>query len=97
MELVAWKPLIEIFSSHVKHELKTTIRIAQESNEVIDLPSLTDLFEKEDAVNLFKYQAGEKSVEAINTCLLAKETAKGGMGLLIDQIAVVEKLAGCRL
>lgn len=96
VELVAWRPLLEIFSSYVNPELENTIRIAQEQNEVMELPSLEDLFKKEEAVEFFRYQIGDKVLEAIETCFEAKEAKEDEEGLLTNQMAVVEKLAWCR-
>ena len=97
VELVAWKPLINIFSSHINKELENAIAIAQESNEVMELPSLATLFEKEGVVDLLKHQAGERTIDAIKVCFSAKEEEKDKKGMLTAQTAVVEKLAWCKL
>ncbi|KAK7739114.1 hypothetical protein SLS62_011292 [Diatrype stigma] len=97
VELVAWKPLVEIFSSYVNQELKNTIRIAKEQDEVMELPSLGDLFGKEDAVRLLKYRAGAQVLEVMNTCVEAKEAPEGEEGLLTDQLSIVRMLMGCRV
>lgn len=97
MELIAWKPLINVFSSHINKELEDAIVIAQESNEVMELPSLADLFEKEIVVDLFKHQAGKRIIDAIKVCSSAKEEEKDKKGTLTAQTSVVEKLAWCKL
>lgn len=97
VELIVWQPVVDIFSSYVNPELESTMRIAQEQNGVMELPSLKDLFEKEDIMELFEYQAGRKVLEVIKTCYEAKEAKVGEDGLLMDQISIVERLAWCRV
>lgn len=97
VELIVWRPVVDIFSSYVNPELESTMRIAQEQNGVMELPSLKDLFEKEDVMELFEYQAGRKVLEVIKTCYEAKEAKVGEDGLLMDQISIVERLAWCRV
>ncbi|RYP79284.1 hypothetical protein DL770_006731 [Monosporascus sp. CRB-9-2] len=97
VELVMWELLIDVFSSYVTQCLKDIICIAQASNEVIKLPSLKDLFEKEDAVRIFAYQAGEAILEVVKTCFSAKKAKEGEDGLLTDQTVVVERLGWYRV
>ncbi|OAQ60705.1 prion-inhibition and propagation domain-containing protein [Pochonia chlamydosporia 170] len=97
LELVTWQPLVDVFSLYTKHDLKAVIGLAQASNEAIALPSLTDLFESEDAIDIVTHQAGESVLEVIRTCFSAEKAKEGEEGLLTDQTAVVEKLRWCRV
>ncbi|RYP49838.1 hypothetical protein DL768_004530 [Monosporascus sp. mg162] len=97
VELVMWEPLVDVFSLYVTQGLKKSIDIAQSWNEVIKLPSLKDLFEKEDVVKILRYQAGEAILEVIKTCFSAKKAKEGEDGLLTDQTGVVERLGWYRV
>ncbi|KAK4209271.1 prion-inhibition and propagation-domain-containing protein [Rhypophila decipiens] len=103
VELVMWKPLVEIFSEHRvgtgdNADLKDLIATAQAANEVIELPELRDLFEKnEAAVRVFEHHAGPAVLEIVRACYSAQKPEEGDEGLLTEQIAAVEKLGWCRL
>ncbi|KAM7215677.1 Prion-inhibition and propagation domain containing protein [Rhypophila decipiens] len=102
VELVMWKPLVEIFSEHRvgtgNADLKDLIATAQTANEVIELPELRDLFEKnEAAVGVFEHHAGAAVLEMVRACYSAQKPKEGDEGLLTEQIAAVEKLGWCRV
>jgi hypothetical protein len=65
VELVTWKRLVDVMSDHVSVGLREKISAAVETNEVFDLPALSELFDNREAVRFLKYQAGETLVEAI--------------------------------
>ncbi len=67
VELVAWRPLAVMFETYTTEDLKTNLTRSKESGEVVNLPSLKDLFESEAYVKLLHYHAGVKVVLAIRT------------------------------
>ncbi|KAI0811869.1 prion-inhibition and propagation-domain-containing protein [Xylaria sp. FL0064] len=97
VELVMWKPLVQVFSSYNTAGLEATISNAQASNEVIELPSLQELFQKDDAFKAIVYQSGETIFEVIRTCFSAEKAKEGDEGLLEDQTAVINRLECCRI
>lgn len=97
VELAMWKPLIDVFSEHMMSNLKELVAIASASNEIIELPGLKGLLDKEEAVRCLKYQAGDAVLEVIKLCALAENPEEGDEGLLTEQNEVVEKLAWCRI
>jgi hypothetical protein len=97
VELVMWKPLVDVFSTYLSESLKDLIAIAQASNEIVELPELKDLFEKEEAERAFKHQAGDAVLEVVKMCFLAERAKEGEEALLTDQTTAVDKLVWCRL
>ncbi|KAI1276919.1 prion-inhibition and propagation-domain-containing protein [Xylaria sp. FL0933] len=97
VELVMWKPLLEVFSLYNTAGLEGIISIAQSTNEVIELPSLQELFQKDDAFKAIVYQSGETIFEVIRTCFSAEKAKQGDEGLLEDQTSVVNRLEWCRI
>ena len=48
--------------------LKEVVDIAQASGEVIELPTLGQLFKKEEVTRILRYQAGAAVLEVIKIC-----------------------------
>ncbi|KAK3984166.1 hypothetical protein QBC44DRAFT_389124 [Cladorrhinum sp. PSN332] len=97
VELVMWRPLIDVFSTYLKADLKEVIALAQASNEVIELPTLKELFDQEDMARAFKCQAGDAILEVVKICYAAEKAKEGDEGLLTDQTIVLEKLGWLRV
>ncbi|KAI0195033.1 prion-inhibition and propagation-domain-containing protein [Astrocystis sublimbata] len=97
VELVMWKPLVEVFSLFVTDGLEDIINIAQASNETIVMPSLKELFQNKDAVRALGYHSGETVLEVIRTAFSAEKAKEGDEGLLEDQTAIVNRLEWCRI
>ncbi|KAM7189691.1 Prion-inhibition and propagation domain containing protein [Rhypophila sp. PSN 637] len=100
VELVMWKPLVEIFSEHRVRtgnaDWKDLIATAQAANVFIEFPELSDLFEKnEAAVGVFEHHAGAAVLEMVRACYSSQKPKKGDEGLLTEQMAAVEKLGWC--
>ncbi|KAK0665955.1 prion-inhibition and propagation-domain-containing protein [Cercophora samala] len=99
LELVMWQPLVDIFAEFLpgNPNLKDLIRAAEESNEVIDLPDLHELFEQEGAVRKFRFLAGEVVLGVVRTCFGMERKKMEDEGLLTEQMEVVERLGWCRI
>ncbi|KAJ2987092.1 hypothetical protein NUW58_g4695 [Xylaria curta] len=97
IELAMWKPLVEVFSSYTSRGLEDIISIAQSSNEIIELPSLEQLFKNDDAVKALAYHSGEIVLEVIRTSFSAEKAKEGDEGLLQDQTTIVNRLGWCRI
>ncbi|KAI1421145.1 prion-inhibition and propagation-domain-containing protein [Xylaria sp. FL1777] len=97
IELVMWKPLVDIFSLYVTEGLGDIISNAQASNEIVSLPSLEDLFQKDDAVKTFVYHSGDTIFEVVSTSFSAEKAKEGDEGLLQNQTLVVDRLGWCRI
>ncbi|KAI0532799.1 prion-inhibition and propagation-domain-containing protein [Xylaria digitata] len=97
VELIMWKPLVDVFSLYVIQGLKDIIDIAQASNEIIELPSLEELFRNADAVKALAYQSGETVFEVVRTSSSGEKAKEGDEGLLRDQTAIVNRLSWCRI
>ncbi|KAK4160693.1 prion-inhibition and propagation-domain-containing protein [Cladorrhinum sp. PSN259] len=98
VELIMWRPLVDVFSTYLKPGLEDVMALAEASNEVIELPSLNELFEREEMLRAFKHQGGDVLLEVVRICYSAEKPKEAGdEGLLTDQTAVVEKLAWCRV
>ncbi|KAK4182443.1 prion-inhibition and propagation-domain-containing protein [Podospora australis] len=97
VELVFWKPLVEVFAVYVTENLKELISIAQSQNEVIELPDLKELFEKEEVAKVFRYHAGDVLLDVVKLCFEAPKAKEGDEGLLSEQTTVVERLGWCKV
>lgn len=99
VELVMWKPLVDVFATYLTENLKDVIAIAKASGEVIELPTLAELFESGsgDAAKAFRYQAGDVVYEVVRMCFSAEKAKPGDEASLTDQSAVVERLAWCQI
>ncbi len=73
------------------------ISIAQASGEIIELPSLEELFRKGDTVTAIAYQSRETVFEVLRTSFSAEKARKGDKELLQDQTAIMNRLGGAGL
>lgn len=80
VELVIWKPLVQVFSMYLRRSFEGLLTVARDSNAMIDLPGLKELFDKEAVVTAFKHQGGEAVFEAVQTCLLTEGKGSWGWG-----------------
>jgi hypothetical protein len=97
IELVMWQPLADVFAKYVTANLKEVMDIAQASGEVIELPTLGQLFEKEEAAKVLRYQAGDAVLEVIKMCCTVERRDPEDETSLTVQTAAVDKLAWCQI
>ncbi|KAF2967715.1 hypothetical protein GQX73_g5846 [Xylaria multiplex] len=97
VELIMWKPLVDVFSLYIIQGLKDIIDIAQASNETIQLPSLEELFRNADAVKALAYHSGETALEVTRTSSSVGKAKEGDEGLLQDQTTIVNRLSLCKI
>ncbi|KAI1265465.1 prion-inhibition and propagation-domain-containing protein [Xylariaceae sp. FL1019] len=97
LELLCWRPLVNIFSSYLIPELDDIIALAQTSNTAIQLPSLDELFQRGEFVLELEHQAGKAFVEAIKTAYLTPKAKVDDEGLLTEQTAVLDKIRWCKI
>ncbi|KAK1760329.1 prion-inhibition and propagation-domain-containing protein [Echria macrotheca] len=97
IELVMWSPLADVFAEYLTANLREVIDIAKASGEVIELPTLGQLFENEEATRALRYQAGDAVFEVIKMCYTAERRDQEDETSLAVQNAAVDKLAWCRI
>ncbi|TQV92160.1 hypothetical protein IF1G_09232 [Cordyceps javanica] len=97
VELVAWKPLLDIQSTFTKPGLADEIARAGEDGNATSLPSLHDLFESKKCLAFLEHQAGSEVVGMIRSCSTMKSADDGGDASLETQASMVEKLSWCRI
>lgn len=54
-KLVMWTPSVNVFATYLTENLKNIIAIAKTSGELLELPTLADLFEREDAAAALRH------------------------------------------
>ena len=54
-KLVMWTPSVNVFATYLIENLKNIIAIAKTSGELLELPTLADLFEREDAAAALRH------------------------------------------
>ncbi|KAI0012959.1 prion-inhibition and propagation-domain-containing protein [Xylariaceae sp. FL0662B] len=97
VELAFWQKLVSIQATFTTEGLGENMSKAAESNDTIDIPSLSDLLESTEAVASIRHLAGEQMVEVISTCCCVEKADNGQEASLDAQLGVVEKLSQCKL
>lgn len=97
VELVTWKPLLEVHCENTQKSLRDDLSKAQTLKEAVELPSLQDLVGEMEAVGYLEHFAGPGVVHVIRRCASLEKAKEGEEALLTEQTVIVEKLAACRV
>ncbi|KAF6809740.1 hypothetical protein CPLU01_15450 [Colletotrichum plurivorum] len=97
LELGCWKRLLGVFCMYEGEDLAERIARAAERNNVVELPTVNRLLEKDDAVAFLEYHAGEKLRDTISLCCSVEKANDSTEGLLKEQVEVVKSLDWCRV
>jgi hypothetical protein len=102
IELVTWKPLVEVFSSAERVDWKRRLDEAQAAKQSLPLPSMVEsaygpIVQRAPVRREIEHTTGRLFYEAIALCFEAEGASEGDEISMTRQTRIVETLKACRV